>query len=101
MKLQTALGSLLLNSTIGFRRSLNAAGKERCLLFAVDLMQLISDPESQFRLLVAIGTAVTDDGQMKEMARSMELPNFLHTFKSSTVDKVQNCAEQLLTLFDS
>jgi len=87
--------------TIGYRRSSNDAGKERCLLFAADLTQLLGDPESQFRLLVAIGTAVTDDRQLTELARSLELPNFLRKCQSSATDKVQNCAQQLLTLLGS
>jgi len=86
--------------TIGYRHSSDVAGKERCLLVAADLTQLIGDTESQFRLLVAIGTAVTDDRQLTELARSLELPNFLKTCELSAVDKVQVCAKQLLTLLD-
>jgi len=86
--------------TIGYRHTSDAAGKERCLLFAADLTQLIDDTESQFRLLVAIGTAVTEDTQLTELARSLELPNFLSTCQLSAADKVQVCAKQLVTLVD-
>jgi len=87
--------------TIGYRRSSNVAGKERCLLTAADLTQLLDDPESQFRLLVAVGTAVADDTKLAELARSLELPNFLRNCQSSALDKLQNCAQQLLMLLDS
>jgi len=99
--LQVALCSFLLNLTIGYRQSSNVAGKERCLLFATDMTQLLGDPESVFRLLVAIGTTVTDETQLTELARSLELPYFLRKCQSSAMDKVQNCAQQLLTLLDS
>jgi len=98
--LQIALCSFLLNLTIGYQHSSDAAGKERCLLVAADLTQLLGDLESQFRLLVAIGTAVTDDRPLTELARSLELPNFLNTCQLSAVDKVQMCAKQLLTLLN-
>jgi len=86
---------------IGHRRLSNAAGKERCLLVAADLTQLLSDQESQFRLLVAIGTFVTDERQLTDLARSLELPNFLRNCQSSGMDKVQKCAQQLLMLLES
>jgi len=101
MKLQIAICSFLLNLTIGYRHSSNTAGRERCLLVAADLTQLLGDPEAQFRLLVAIGTAVTDDRKLTELARSLELPNFLRSCESSAMDKVQKCAQQLLVLLDS
>jgi len=68
---------------------------------ASDLTQLLSDPESQFRLLVTIGTAVSDDRQLTELARSLELPVFLHGCQSSMTDKVQTCANQLLSVLNS
>ena len=98
--MQIAVCSFLLNLTIGHRHSSDAPGKERCLLVASDLTQLLGDSESQFRLLVAIGTAVSDDRQLTELARSLELPNFFNTCQLSTVDKMQECAKQLLTLLD-
>ena len=99
-ELQIAVCSFLLNLTIGYRHLSNALGKERCLLVAADLTQLVGDTESQFRLLVAIGTAVTDDMQLTELARSLELPNFFKTCQLSGSDKVHVCAKQLLTLLD-
>jgi len=87
--------------TIGYRHASNVAGKERCLLVAADLTQILGDAESQFRLLVAIGTAVTDDRKLTELAKSLELPHFLRICQSSAMDKVQNCAQQLLLLLDS
>jgi len=101
LQLQIALCSFLLNLTIGYRRSSNAAGRELCLLVAGDLTQLLAEPESQFRLLVAIGTAVTDDAKLTELARSLELPTFLRGCQSSAMDKLQNCAQQLLALLTS
>jgi len=68
---------------------------------AADLTQLLFDPESQFRLLVAIGTAVADDRQLTELAKSLELPSYLRRCQSSAMDKVQKCANQLLVLLGS
>jgi len=100
MQLQIALSSYLLNLTIGYRHSSDTAGKERCLLVAADLTQLLGDIEAQFRLLVAIGTAVSDDRQLIVLARSLELANFFTSCQLLGVDKVQLCAKQLLTLLD-
>lgn len=92
---QVALSSLVLNFVVGFRKSGNVEGKTHCLLVIHELCQVSLDTEAVFRLLVAVGTAVSNDNNCLEMARSLSLTRLVSLGGGSNLPKVRDCAETL------
>ena len=102
------MSSLVLNLTIAYRRAGDIDGLTRCLLTAAELSRAQTDPEAWFRILVAVGTVVAGGGggagggaggEMKELAASLDLGNFLRICKAEQgVEKVRECSEALSAL---
>ena len=95
LSIQVSCVSFLLDLSIGYGRSSSADGKRRCMEVAIGLAQLLTDPEAQFRLVVAMGTVVKSDHKLVASARSPLISAFLSACQASSVDKLKQCALQL------
>lgn len=92
---QVALSSLVLNLVVGFCKLGNTEGKTHCLLVIHELCRANLDTEAVFRLLVSVGTAVANDNNCLEMARSLSLTELVSLGGGSSLQKVRDCAETL------
>jgi len=96
------LSTFVLNLTIASRSVNDSVGVRRCLEAAAQLTETQSDSEAHFRLLVSISTAVTggddDNDAVVEVARSLDLENFLHWCHVDGTDKTRHCSQLLAEL---
>jgi hypothetical protein len=67
-------------------------------LIAFDLAQALTEPEAQFRLVVAVGTAVYGNKLLIGLARSLDLTAFLAICQQSESEKLRLAAQHLLQL---
>lgn len=92
---RVAISSLVLNFVVGFCKTVDAEGKTRCLLLIKELTESNLDDESIFRFLVAVGTAITNDGNCKELTRSLNFRELISKSAKSNQEKVKDCARML------
>ena len=90
--------SVILNLSIGYCRASLIDGRKRCLSAAVGLTEKLNDPEAQFRLVVAMGTAVGGIPELIIRIKSLDISPFLNACQRSTVEKLKVAACQLQQL---
>lgn len=67
-----------------------------CLLF----MEVITDPEAKFRLLVALGTILHSDREHVRLANELQCGMFLDKLTNGeSLEKVVNCSKCIKQLF--
>ncbi|KAG5881794.1 hypothetical protein JTB14_037091 [Gonioctena quinquepunctata] len=104
---QVALSTCLLNLTILTIKKIDEIGFSILAQVLPDLLTKLTDPESQFRTYVALGTLITSSNSHKQeiKAKINENTNFLsamqlHMFSglNDTENKRMNCVKQLVTI---
>jgi len=94
-QIQIALSSLILNLTIAFRKASNTDGLTRCLMSVAELSQSHTDSEAHYRILVAVGTAVCENKTCLELAKCLDLSNFISVCQVDDSERVRDCAALL------
>ncbi|KAK2722420.1 phospholipase A-2-activating protein-like [Artemia franciscana] len=96
-QLNIALSTVLLNiSVLNMQHDFSMETKASMLDIIRSLLENCSDQESQFRILVALGTML-QEGRMKLVALSLEFTPLLNNLKKVTdPEKLGHCAEDLL-----
>lgn len=98
---QVALSTLYLNYAIHLNSDKNSdqALKFECLTHIASLLTKNLDPEAQYRLMVALGTLIATNAELRQMTKSEDLFKVVNNLVSCTNPaKVGNCAEQLSSL---
>ncbi|XP_013391939.1 phospholipase A-2-activating protein-like [Lingula anatina] len=86
-----ALSSVLLNFAISLHPTEDVEAKAMVLSTAADVAESVKDEESQFRLLVCLGTLVSQDPNSKALAKSLDLGQFAKKLTHKR-GKVGDCA---------
>lgn len=91
---QVALATLLLNYSVCLGGVVDEeAGYSQCLLAVASVMENPLDPEAEFRLLVCLGTLISNDKSTRELAKSLEIENLVIPMQSRVEpQKVSECA---------
>jgi len=107
---QVTVSTLVLNLSVAGRRSGDSAAARRCLHAAAQLTQTQTDGEAHFRLLVAIGTALSppaaaadghdddDGGRESVVDLDVDLENFLRWCGADGADKTRECSQLIAQL---
>ena len=92
--IQVALATLLLNYSVCLGAVVDEeAGYSQCLLAVASVMENPLDPEAEFRLLVCLGTLISNDKSTRELAKSLEIENLVIPMQSRVEhQKVSECA---------
>ncbi|XP_039615773.1 phospholipase A-2-activating protein [Polypterus senegalus] len=92
-----ALATLVLNFAGSLYPVPDLEGKAQCLSVASMLLETVQDKEAVFRLLVALGTTVTNDATAKGLARSLGVKSQIAKYASvSDPAKLAECCRLLL-----
>ncbi|XP_061181732.1 phospholipase A-2-activating protein-like [Saccostrea echinata] len=90
---QIAVSTLLLNYSVSLQDRDDEEGKSQCLLAVASVMENPMDPEAEFRLLVCLGTLISNDKDTKELAKSLEIQNLIIPMQTRLdPKKVSECA---------
>ncbi|ELT98127.1 hypothetical protein CAPTEDRAFT_160241 [Capitella teleta] len=99
--LQIAQASLLLNYAVLCRSFEDMEFKSHCLSAAVCLAESMSDPEASFRLLVCLGTMLHEDQNCTELAKSLDVVQFVNKCRDlADPPKLHECAANLSLLLN-
>uniref|UniRef100_A0A8C5LQ62 Phospholipase A-2-activating protein n=1 Tax=Leptobrachium leishanense TaxID=445787 RepID=A0A8C5LQ62_9ANUR len=97
--IHTALATLILNYAVCLRRMNDLEGKAQCLSAISTVLEVVQDLEASFRLLVALGTLITDDGNAVKLAKSLGVNSQIKKYISVTEPaKVSECCRLLLNI---
>ncbi|XP_040273114.1 phospholipase A-2-activating protein isoform X2 [Bufo bufo] len=95
--IHTALATLILNYAIGLHRLSDLEGKAQCLSAISTVLEVVHDLEAGFRLLVALGTLISDDSNAVQLAKSLGVDSQIKKYMSVTEPaKVNECCRLLL-----
>ncbi|XP_032069601.1 phospholipase A-2-activating protein isoform X2 [Thamnophis elegans] len=94
-----ALATLALNYAICLHKSNNIEGKAQCLSVISTVIEVVQDLEAVFRLLVALGTLISDDSNAVQLAKSLGVDSQIKKYSSvSEPAKVNECCRFVLNL---
>uniref|UniRef100_H0VMN5 Phospholipase A-2-activating protein n=1 Tax=Cavia porcellus TaxID=10141 RepID=H0VMN5_CAVPO len=94
-----ALATLTLNYSVCFHKDHNIEGKAQCLSVISTILEVVQDLEATFRLLVALGTLISDDSNAVQLARSLGVDSQIRKYASvSEPAKVSECCRFILNL---
>ncbi|KAM9251243.1 phospholipase A-2-activating protein [Cariama cristata] len=94
-----ALATLTLNYAVCLHKVDNIEGKAQCLSVISTVMEVVQDLEAIFRLLVALGTLITDDTNAVQLAKSLGVDSQIKKYASvSEPAKVKECCRFVLNL---
>ncbi|XP_053321888.1 phospholipase A-2-activating protein [Spea bombifrons] len=97
--IHTALATLLLNYAICLHKINDLEGKAQCLSAISTVMEVVEDPEAAFRLLVALGTLISDDENAVQLAKSLGVNSQIKKYMSvAEPAKVNECCRLLLNI---
>lgn len=97
--IQIALGTLILNFSVGLFGSLDLDGKKKVLSASVDCLKGKPDPEAAFRLSIAMGTLIHKDETVYNLARSMNIQPLLGDYMMvDEPKKISDCVMYLKEL---
>lgn len=82
-----ALATLTLNYSVCFHKDHNIEGKAQCLSVISTILEVVQDLEATFRLLVALGTLISDDSNAIQLAKSLGV--------DSQIKSILQCQNQL------
>nr|XP_006629800.1 PREDICTED: phospholipase A-2-activating protein isoform X1 [Lepisosteus oculatus] len=92
-----ALATLVLNYAGCLHKLSDLEGKAQCLSMVSTVLEVVQDKEAVFRLLVALGTTVTNDSTAKDLAQSLGVKSQITKFSTvSDPAKVGECCSLLL-----
>uniref|UniRef100_A0A8C8RS36 Phospholipase A-2-activating protein n=1 Tax=Pelusios castaneus TaxID=367368 RepID=A0A8C8RS36_9SAUR len=94
-----ALATLTLNYAVWLHKINNIEGKAQCLSVISTVMEVVQDLEATFRLLVALGTLISDDTNAVQLAKSLGVDSQIKKYASvSEPAKVSECCRFVLNL---
>ncbi|XP_036187182.1 phospholipase A-2-activating protein isoform X2 [Myotis myotis] len=94
-----ALATLTLNYSVCFHKDHNIEGKAQCLSVISTIFEVVQDLEAIFRLLVALGTLISDDSNAIQLAKSLGVDSQIKKYASvSEPAKVSECCKLILNL---
>ncbi|KAF3821342.1 hypothetical protein GH733_011495 [Mirounga leonina] len=94
-----ALATLTLNYSVCFHKDHNIEGKAQCLSVISTVLEVVQDLEATFRLLVALGTLISDDLNAVQLAKSLGVDSQIKKYASvSEPAKVSECCRLILNL---
>ncbi|KAM6033853.1 phospholipase A-2-activating protein isoform 4-T4 [Chlamydotis macqueenii] len=94
-----ALATLMLNYAVCLHKVNNIEGKAQCLSVITTVMEVVQDLEAIFRLLVALGTLISDDTNAVQLAKSLGIDSQIKKYASvSEPAKVKECCKFVLNL---
>ncbi|NWX77657.1 PLAP protein, partial [Alca torda] len=94
-----ALATLTLNYAVCLHKVNNIEGKAQCLSVISTVMEVVQDLEAVFRLLVALGTLISDDTSAVQLAKSLGVDSQIKKYASvSEPAKVKECCRFVLNL---
>ncbi|KAK2512590.1 Plaa [Columba guinea] len=94
-----ALATLTLNYAVCLHKVNNIEGKAQCLSVIGTVMEVVQDLEAVFRLLVALGTLISDDTNAVQLAKSLGVDSQIKKYASvSEPAKVKECCRFVLNL---
>ncbi|XP_035746683.1 phospholipase A-2-activating protein isoform X2 [Egretta garzetta] len=94
-----ALATLTLNYAACLHKVNNIEGKAQCLSVISTVMEVVQDLEAIFRLLVALGTLISDDTNAVQLAKSLGVDSQIKKYASvSEPAKVKECCRFVLNL---
>lgn len=94
-----ALATLTLNYAVCLHKINNVEGKAQCLSVISTVMEVVQDLEAIFRLLVALGTLISDDTNAVQLAKSLGVDSQVKKYASvSEPAKVKECCRFVLSL---
>ncbi|OXB81746.1 UNVERIFIED_CONTAM: hypothetical protein H355_010307 [Colinus virginianus] len=94
-----ALATLTLNYAVCLHKVNNIEGKAQCLSVISTAMEVVKDLEAVFRLLVALGTLISDDKNAVQLAKSLGVDSQIKKYVSvSEPAKVKECCRFVLNL---
>ncbi|CAH2293817.1 phospholipase A-2-activating [Pelobates cultripes] len=97
--IHTALATLILNYAICLHKAGDLEGKAQCLSAISTGLEVVKDLEASFRLLVALGTLISDDENAVQLAKSLGVNSQIKKYMSVTEPaKVNECCRLLLNI---
>ncbi|XP_068090719.1 phospholipase A-2-activating protein [Hyperolius riggenbachi] len=94
-----ALATLMLNYSTCLHKVSDLEGKAQCLSAVSTVLEVVQDFEAGFRLLVALGTLITDDPNAVQLAKSLGVDSQIKKYMSVTEPaKVHECCKLLLNI---
>nr|XP_005294800.2 phospholipase A-2-activating protein [Chrysemys picta bellii] len=94
-----ALATLTLNYAVWLHKVNNIEGKAQCLSVISTVIEVVQDLEAIFRLLVALGTLISDDTNAVQLAKSLGVDSQIKKYASvSEPAKVSECCRFVLNL---
>uniref|UniRef100_A0A8C0FB78 Phospholipase A-2-activating protein n=1 Tax=Bubo bubo TaxID=30461 RepID=A0A8C0FB78_BUBBB len=94
-----ALATLMLNYAVCLHKVNNIEGKAQCLSIISTVIEVVKDLEAIFRLLVALGTLISDDTNAVQLAKSLGVDSHIKKYASvSEPAKVKECCRFVLNL---
>ncbi|KAM8962208.1 phospholipase A-2-activating protein [Pelodytes ibericus] len=97
--IHVALATLLLNYAICLHKVSDLEGKAQCLSAISTVIEVVQDLEASFRLLVALGTLISDDANAVQLAKSLGISSQIKKYMSVTDPaKVNECCRLILNL---
>ncbi|XP_048826154.1 phospholipase A-2-activating protein isoform X1 [Brienomyrus brachyistius] len=95
--IHVALATLVLNYAGSLHQIQDLEGKAQCLSVASAALEVVQDKEAIFRLLVALGTTVSNDTTAGDLARSLGVQSQIAQYTStSDPAKVAECCKLVL-----
>ncbi|XP_062925067.1 phospholipase A-2-activating protein isoform X1 [Mobula hypostoma] len=92
-----ALSTLILNYAVNLHAGNDIEGKANCLSVISAAMEVLQDYEAIFRLLVALGTIISDDPNALQLAQSLGVDSQIRKYSSvSDPAKVGDCCRFVL-----
>ncbi|KAM8983269.1 phospholipase A-2-activating protein isoform 2-T2 [Ara ararauna] len=94
-----ALATLTLNYAVCLHKDNNIEGKAQCLSVISTVLEVVQDLEAVFRLLVALGTLISDDTNAVQLAKALGVDSQVKKYASvSEPAKVKECCRFVLNL---
>ncbi|KAM4637658.1 phospholipase A-2-activating protein isoform 5-T5 [Amazona ochrocephala] len=94
-----ALATLTLNYAVCLHKDNNIEGKAQCLSVISTVMEVVQDLEAVFRLLVALGTLISDDTNAVQLAKALGVDSQVKKYASVLEPaKVKECCRFVLNL---
>ncbi|XP_030050029.1 phospholipase A-2-activating protein isoform X1 [Microcaecilia unicolor] len=94
-----ALATLVLNYAICLHQDNDIEGKAQCLSVVSTAIEMVQDLEAAFRLLVALGTLISDDVNAIQLAKSLGIDSQIKKYAAvSEPAKISECCKLVLNL---
>ncbi|KAK1175769.1 phospholipase A-2-activating protein-like [Acipenser oxyrinchus oxyrinchus] len=95
--IHVALATLVLNYAGCLHKVANLEGKAQCLSMVSTILEVVQDKEAIFRLLVALGTTIGNDGTARDLAQSLGVKSQINKYSTVTDPaKLGECCKLVL-----